>query len=218
MQTRDANAVQLRHSKVWSAVLQERLTHELAGAVSALAGARGVLVVVEALHMCMVARGVEKHASRCGPMCNRQTWAVATFMQRRMPNKFTAARQTKSQQLSMQLSSNCCGCTSASCRCQLLGCYRSSACQSIVRRCRAYWSLRSVLVNPSGSATVQGLRTSLCCHLQHHHCGGTRQPGRGWRCTQPAAAQPVPQLTRRERAARRHMPRLGCHTHPVAAS
>lgn len=42
---------------------QERLTHELAGAVEALAGARGVLVVVEALHMCMVARGVEKHAS-----------------------------------------------------------------------------------------------------------------------------------------------------------
>lgn len=43
--------------------LQERLTQELAGAVEALANARGVLVVVEALHMCMVARGVEKHAS-----------------------------------------------------------------------------------------------------------------------------------------------------------
>ena len=53
--------------------MQERLTHELAGAVSALAGAGGVLVVVEALHMCMVARGVEKHASRCGlQLCNRQ--------------------------------------------------------------------------------------------------------------------------------------------------
>lgn len=47
----------------WLPTTQERLTHELASAVEALAGARGVLVVVEALHMCMVARGVEKHAS-----------------------------------------------------------------------------------------------------------------------------------------------------------
>jgi len=44
-------------------VPQERFTHELADAVEQLAGARGVLVVVEALHMCMIARGVEKHAS-----------------------------------------------------------------------------------------------------------------------------------------------------------
>ncbi len=35
----------------------------MASAIEAAAGAAGVLVVVEGLHLCMVARGVEKHAS-----------------------------------------------------------------------------------------------------------------------------------------------------------
>lgn len=42
---------------------QERLTHQLADAVSSLSGAAGTMVVLEAMHLCMLARGVEKHAS-----------------------------------------------------------------------------------------------------------------------------------------------------------
>ena len=42
---------------------QERLTHQLADEVALASGAAGVLVVVEARHLCMVARGVEKHAA-----------------------------------------------------------------------------------------------------------------------------------------------------------
>ena len=42
--------------------VQERITQQVADAVAALTGAAGVLVVVRAAHMCMVARGVENHA------------------------------------------------------------------------------------------------------------------------------------------------------------
>jgi GTP cyclohydrolase I len=42
--------------------VQERITQQVADAVGALTGARGVLVAVRAAHMCMVARGVENHA------------------------------------------------------------------------------------------------------------------------------------------------------------
>jgi GTP cyclohydrolase I len=42
--------------------LQERITQQVADAVAAATGAAGVLVVVRAAHMCMVARGVENHA------------------------------------------------------------------------------------------------------------------------------------------------------------
>ncbi|KAK9842302.1 hypothetical protein WJX81_005403 [Elliptochloris bilobata] len=43
--------------------IQERLTQELVSAVHTVNGAVATLVVCEAVHMCMVARGVEKHAS-----------------------------------------------------------------------------------------------------------------------------------------------------------
>ena len=43
--------------------MQERLTQQLADAVDALVGAQSVMIVCQATHMCMVARGVEKHAS-----------------------------------------------------------------------------------------------------------------------------------------------------------
>jgi GTP cyclohydrolase I len=42
--------------------VQERITQQVADAVSALTGASGVVVAVRAAHMCMVARGVENHA------------------------------------------------------------------------------------------------------------------------------------------------------------
>ncbi len=43
--------------------VQERLTQQVADTLSAGVGSGGVLVVCEAVHMCMVSRGVEKHAS-----------------------------------------------------------------------------------------------------------------------------------------------------------
>lgn len=42
--------------------VQERITQQVADAVAAMTGARGVIVAVRAAHMCMVARGVENHA------------------------------------------------------------------------------------------------------------------------------------------------------------
>lgn len=43
--------------------VQERLTSEVANVISRTLGAKGVLVVCEARHMCMMMRGVEKQES-----------------------------------------------------------------------------------------------------------------------------------------------------------
>jgi len=43
--------------------IQERMTHEIATAVQGLINAQGVAVVVEAQHLCMMMRGVEKQNS-----------------------------------------------------------------------------------------------------------------------------------------------------------
>jgi GTP cyclohydrolase IA len=43
--------------------IQERMTHEIATAVEELIDAQGVAVVVEAQHLCMMMRGVEKQNS-----------------------------------------------------------------------------------------------------------------------------------------------------------
>ena len=43
--------------------VQERLTHEIAGAMKDLVDPRAVVVRVEACHMCMMMRGVEKQGS-----------------------------------------------------------------------------------------------------------------------------------------------------------
>ena len=43
--------------------IQENLTKQIADAVQQVTGARGVAVVVEARHMCMMMRGVEKQNS-----------------------------------------------------------------------------------------------------------------------------------------------------------
>jgi GTP cyclohydrolase I len=56
--------------------VQERLTHQVADAAAAALGASAVLVVVESAHMCMVARGVEKHASTTMTTAARGAWAA----------------------------------------------------------------------------------------------------------------------------------------------
>lgn len=43
--------------------IQERLTVEIANCIESITGARGVAVVVEAKHLCMMMRGVEKQNS-----------------------------------------------------------------------------------------------------------------------------------------------------------
>jgi GTP cyclohydrolase I len=43
--------------------IQERLTTEIATCIESITGARGVAVVIEAQHLCMMMRGVEKQTS-----------------------------------------------------------------------------------------------------------------------------------------------------------
>ena len=44
--------------------IQERLTSEIANCIQSITSARGVAVVIEAKHLCMMMRGVEKQSSR----------------------------------------------------------------------------------------------------------------------------------------------------------
>lgn len=51
--------------------IQERLTNQLADAVQIVTRGLGCIVTCEAAHMCMVARGVEKHASSTITLASR---------------------------------------------------------------------------------------------------------------------------------------------------
>lgn len=55
-------AEQLVHCYTKRLQVQERITHQVADAVNRLLKPAGVMVVISAAHMCMVARGVENHA------------------------------------------------------------------------------------------------------------------------------------------------------------
>ena len=43
--------------------IQEQLTHQVATAIEEVTGAKGVAVIIEAKHLCMMMRGVEKQGS-----------------------------------------------------------------------------------------------------------------------------------------------------------
>jgi GTP cyclohydrolase I len=62
--------------------VQERLTAQVADAAAAALRAEAVLVVVESSHMCMVARGVEEHASATVTSAARGAWAAAPAARR----------------------------------------------------------------------------------------------------------------------------------------
>lgn len=47
----------------WQLQIQERLTHQIATRLCTELQAAGVMLLCQASHMCMVARGVEQHAS-----------------------------------------------------------------------------------------------------------------------------------------------------------
>ncbi len=49
--------------------VQERLTHQIAHAIQEAIRPRGVAVVIEARHLCMMSRGVEKQQSRMVTSC-----------------------------------------------------------------------------------------------------------------------------------------------------
>jgi GTP cyclohydrolase I len=58
----DREALQLVQCYTKRLQVQERITQQVASAVQRLLQPAGVMVVVQAVHMCMVARGVENHA------------------------------------------------------------------------------------------------------------------------------------------------------------
>lgn len=64
--------------------IQERLTNQLADAVQVVSGAAGCIVTCEAAHMCMVARGVEKHASSTITLASRGVAATDADLRRRL--------------------------------------------------------------------------------------------------------------------------------------
>lgn len=60
--------------------IQERLNKQLADALLALSGGLGCMVVCRASHMCMVARGIEKHASSTVTTVSRGSFAENAAM------------------------------------------------------------------------------------------------------------------------------------------
>lgn len=64
--------------------IQERLTNQLADAVQVVSAAAGCIVTCEAAHMCMVARGVEKHASSTITLASRGVAATDADLRGRL--------------------------------------------------------------------------------------------------------------------------------------
>ena len=64
--------------------IQERLTNQLADAIQVVTGAVGCVITCEAAHMCMVARGVEKHASSTITLASRGLAAQDSVMRKKL--------------------------------------------------------------------------------------------------------------------------------------
>lgn len=72
--------------------IQERLTNQLADAVQVVSGAAGCIVTCEAAHMCMVARGVEKHASSTITLASRGVAAANAELRGKILVQLTQGR------------------------------------------------------------------------------------------------------------------------------
>ena len=70
--------------------IQERLTNQLADAVQKFTGAAGSLVMCQAAHMCMVARGVEKHASSTITLATRGVAAEDAILRSRLLSQISS--------------------------------------------------------------------------------------------------------------------------------
>lgn len=70
-----SNISQLMEPAVWSIShqlqVQERLTNQVADYAMSEFGAQAVLVICDAVHLCMVARGTEAHKTTTRTMCRR---------------------------------------------------------------------------------------------------------------------------------------------------
>lgn len=75
--------------------VQERITHQVADAVAQVLGCPGVMVVVDAAHMCMVARGVENHSGRTTSFATRGLFAGDAGLRREV---LRACRMRSGQQ------------------------------------------------------------------------------------------------------------------------
>jgi GTP cyclohydrolase I len=72
--------------------LQERMTREIAEAVAEVVGARGVAVVMEARHLCMEMRGVEKGSSETVTSCMLGAYLTDTQLRAEFMNLVQRAR------------------------------------------------------------------------------------------------------------------------------
>ena len=63
--------------------VQERLTNQIADAVEEYLSSKGVMVVVEAEHMCMTMRGVKKPGSKTVSIATRGAFASSIELQNR---------------------------------------------------------------------------------------------------------------------------------------
>lgn len=77
--------------------VQERLTQQVAEEVQASTAAAGVLILCEAVHMCMVARGVESHASSTVTMAVRGCFAVDAKLRQQVLREFRCRSRTQKE-------------------------------------------------------------------------------------------------------------------------
>ena len=78
--------------------VQERITHQLADAVNDLAMPAGVMVVVQAKHMCMLARGVENHSGATSTFAVRGAFEASPALRAHILRAFAKGQQGSTAQ------------------------------------------------------------------------------------------------------------------------